>query len=247
METLTFAKSLQSQLLSYTFSFCCYFFPPSLPTPLPPSLPSPFFFLFLLSLTHSSFSGVNFPVVLVPGYLTKHMHRVFPATQRACNSSNNVYTQFLSRLKAAHCCGSVHNTKRRNVGRELEKSWKEHSVLYILCTRDLDYLLEALLFFPVITEESLLLKLRGANGEQGSPSRCTDKRTAMFTKPERLRNAQNTPLASKRGCPLRGPHATSGVPPSPPSNTVTLELSYFTEPFDNWNLMTGRASVYITT
>lgn len=70
------------------------------------------------------------------------MHYVFPATQRFCDYNNNVYTQFLTSLKAARCCGMhVQQKEEKHVGRELEKSSEEHSVLYILFTRGLDDLL----------------------------------------------------------------------------------------------------------
>lgn len=77
---------------SLTPSLSAAVFSPISSHPAPSVTSFPFFFLFLLSLTHSGFSSVNFPVVPVPGFLTKHMHRVFPAAQRPCHANNNVHT-----------------------------------------------------------------------------------------------------------------------------------------------------------
>lgn len=132
---------------------------------------SSLFFPLWLSLTRKNCRWKPSSQFLTMGLNATQMLHVFLATQ-ASYGYKNVST-YLTNLKAAPCCGMHVPASEKTWEENHKEDCREHPVLHILLTRDLDYLLWASLFFPAITrEEKTLSELREV-GSRGSKTTGT--------------------------------------------------------------------------
>lgn len=180
------------------------------------------------------------------GLNTTQMLRAFLATQMPLGIKN--VSTYLTSLKADPCCGMHVPASKRTWEENHKEDCREHPVLHILLTRDLDYLLWASLFSPAITREEKTVSEWREVGSRGSRatgtglSRWWRLSPALSSVPSTL----SLPPPAHASQPARPPQGSSFLITQCYDAGIFLMGSLFVEFFDYSDLREHRASVGVS-